>query len=363
MKKDHQYYMELAIKLAVQAKGMTSPNPQVGAVVVKNGRIIGRGYHKKAGLSHAEIVALDEAGKAAAGAVLYTTLEPCTHFGRTPPCVHRIIASRLRQVVVGTVDPNPANNGRGIRMLREAGIKVTVGVLEERLKRLNEVFIKYIVERLPFVTVKVAQSLDGKIATATGDSQWITSDRSRRFSHRMRRDYDAIMVGVNTVLRDNPKLDAWFCQRSPLKVIVDSNLSTPAEAAVFSPGSQVIIATLPVRPGQETENRKILESKARILEAKERQGQINLRDMLKKLAKLQIASVLVEGGGTLIGSLFDEGLVDKIIFFVSPKIVGGSKAVSSVMGKGILRIEKAIRVRQLRLRRLGEDILIEGYIR
>jgi len=363
MKKNHEYYMNLAMKLALKAKGATSPNPMVGALVVKGGRIIGKGYHQRAGLAHAESTALDEAGFHAKGASLYVTLEPCCHFGRTPPCVDKIIKSGIKEVVVGMIDPNPLNNGKGINILKQNKIKVEVGVLEEQLRKMNEAFIKYISKRMPFIMVKVAQSLDGKIATRIGDSKWITSDKSRAFAHRMRQDYDAIMVGINTVLRDNPRLNVWFSKRQPAKIVVDSQLSTSADANIFSGRSPVIIVTLPARPGQETENRKILAQKAKILEVKEKAGQVNLKAMMKKLAQLEITNILVEGGGTLIGALFDEGLVDKVLFFISPKIIGGKDAISSVMGRGVARIDKALKVKNISLKRFGEDFLIEGYVR
>jgi len=361
--KTDEYYMGLALKLALKAKGRTSPNPLVGAVVVKAGRIIGRGFHLKAGLAHAEIIALDEAGKKAKGATLYVTLEPCAHTGRTPPCVNRIIQSGIKKVVIGMIDPNPLNNGKGVLLLKQSNIKVKLGVLREQLKKINEVFIKYITTGIPFITVKVAQSLDGRIATFTGDSKWITSDNSRAFAHKIRKDYDAIMVGVNTVLRDNPRLNATSSQKQPIKIIVDSNLSTPGNANIFSVARKVIIVTLPSRPGQETENRKNLSAKATILEVKEKSGQINLRDALKKLARLQISNIIVEGGGTLIGSLVDERLVDKILFFISPKIIGGKDAVSSVMGKGVKRPDQAIKLSQVKIRRFAEDLLVEANIK
>jgi len=227
---------------------------------------------------------------------------------------------------------------------------------------MNEVFIKYITKKIPYVTVKVAQSLDGKIATESGDSKWITSDKSRALAHRMRKDYDAIVVGVNTVLRDNPSLNAWFSKKQLAKIVVDSQLSTPQDARIFSKNSRVVLVTIPARPGQETENRLMLSNKAKILEVKERSGQVNLKDMLKRLAQLGIASILVEGGGTLIGSLFDEGLVDKVKFFVSLKIIGGKSSLSSVMGKGIRRVDRAIKIKDAVLRRIGEDFLIEGCV-
>lgn len=363
MKRDHEYFMKLALGLAAKAKGLTTPNPLVGAVVVKRGKIIGKGYHERAGLAHAEVVALDEAGKSAKAATLYVTLEPCAHFGRTPPCVDRIIKSGVKQVIVGMVDPNPLNNGKGINILRQNKIKVKVGFLENELKKLNEPFIKFITKRMPFVTVKMAQSLDGRIATRSGDSKWITSDKSRAFAHRMRSNFDAIMVGINTVLRDDPKLDSWFSKRHPIKIVIDSQLSMPQEANLFSGKSQVIIVTLPSRAGQETQNRQILAQKAKILDVKEKGGQVNLKDMMKKLAQLEITNILVEGGGTLIGSLFDEGLVDKALFFISPKVIGGKEAISSVMGRGISRIDKATKLKDVKFARCGEDFLIEGYIK
>lgn len=358
----HEKYMNLALRSALKAKGKTSPNPMVGAVIVKKGRIIAKGYHRMAGLPHAEIAALDEAGKDARGATLYVTLEPCTHFGKTPPCVDRIIKSGIREVFVGMVDPNPLNNGKGIEILRQHNIKVRVGLLEDKLKNVNEVFVKYITKKMPFVTVKIAESLDGRIATRSGESKWITSDKARAYAHRIRQDYDAAAVGVNTVLRDNPKLNAGLSKKQPVKIIVDSQLSTPQDAEIFSRSSSVIIVTLAVKSGQETENRKTLSLKAKILEVKENEGQVNLKDMMKKLARLGITNILVEGGGTLIGSLFDEGLVDKVLFFISPKIIGGKEAIGAVMGKGINRIDKAFRLKEVKLKRIGEDFLVEGYV-
>lgn len=260
------------------------------------------------------------------------------------------------------IDPNPVNNGNGISLLKSKGIKVEVGFLEEELKHINEAFIKYITKGLPFITVKAAQSLDGKIATKTGDSKWITSDKSRAYAHRIRRDYDAVMVGVNTVLRDNPNLDAWFSQKQPFKIIVDSQLSTPQSSNIFLKEGKVIMVTLPAKPGQETENRKIIGEKANILEVKEKDGQINLRVMMKKLAQLGIINIMVEGGGSLNGALFDEGLVDKVLFFISPKIMGGKDAISSVMGHGVSRVDKALKLKKAKLKRIGEDVLVEAYV-
>lgn len=362
MTHSNEYYMRLAQKLAMKAFGRTSPNPLVGAVVVKNGRIIGKGFHTQAGAAHAEVKALEDAADRARGATLYVTLEPCAHYGRTPPCVERIIQSGIRKVVIGMQDPNPLVNGRGISILQKYGIHVEAGVREEELRKMNEVFIKYITRRLPFVTVKVGQSLDGKIATRSGDSRWVTSDAARAYAHRIRAQYDAIMVGSNTLLRDNPRLDPWDSARRPVKIVVDSQLAVPADANIFVSRSPVVIVTLPSPPGQETQNRQILAAKARIIDGRENAGQINLRDMMKKLARLEISNILVEGGGTLIGSLFDEGLVDRVLFFVSPKIVGGKEAVSSVMGGGVARMTAARLLSGVKVRRIGGDFLFEGYV-
>lgn len=362
MKRDHPFYMRIALREALKARGMTSPNPMVGAVIVKNGRIIAKGYHERAGLAHAEVVALNQAGEKAQRATLYVTLEPCTHFGRTPPCVDSIIRSGVKEVVVGMVDPNKLNNGRGIAILKKNNIRVEVGVLEGQIRKMNEAYLKYITQGMPFVTVKIAQSFDGRIATRTGDSKWITQDRSRIFSHRLRSQFDAVMVGINTVLRDNPKLNAWFSKRQPARIIIDSRLSTPYDAEIFLQEGKVIIVTIPTTPGQETENRNLLSKKATILEVKEKAGQVNLKDALRKLAQQGITNILVEGGGTLNGSLFDERLVDKVSFFISPKIIGGKDAVGSVMGRGVARVEKAIRLNEVRFKKLGEDFLVEGYV-
>ncbi len=361
MKQNHHYYMNLAIRQALRAEGKAFPNPLVGALVVKNGRIIARGYHKKAGLPHAEVTALSLAGRRAAGAVLYVTLEPCVHFGRTPPCTDMIIKSGVREVIVGMLDPNPLINGKGVEALRKNGIKVEVGFCQEKLSSINTSFIKYITRRIPYVTVKVGQSLDGKIATYRGSSQWITSDRAREYTHRIRDKFDAIMVGVNTILRDNSKLKAASLSKRLTRIIVDSNLSIPCQAEVLQ-NTPVIIATLRVAPGQETANKDILSRKVQILEVKEKEGLVNLRDMMKKLARLQITNILVEGGGTLIGSLFDEGLVDRVLFVISPKIIGGKEAISSVMGRGVSHPDKAFRLKDVCLKRLGEDFLVEGRI-
>jgi diaminohydroxyphosphoribosylaminopyrimidine deaminase/5-amino-6-(5-phosphoribosylamino)uracil reductase len=357
------YFMQRALSLALKARGRTFPNPLVGALVVKNGRIVGKGCHKKAGLPHAEVEALADAGEKAKGAVLYVTLEPCTHYGRTAPCVDKILESGVKKVVVGMVDPNPLNNGRGIKLLEEHGVKVESGLLEAESRKINQPFIKYITRKMPFVTVKVGQSLDGKIAARGGDSKWITSDKSREFARHLRGEYDGIMVGVNTVIRDNPLLLPAGPKKELTRIIVDSRMTTPVDSRVFQdPQKPVIIATLKEAAGQETENRNLLSQKARILEIKENRGEVNLYDLLKKLARLEITNILVEGGGALIGSLFDSNLVDRVLFFIAPKIIGGKEAISSVMGRGVSRADKAVKLRDVTMKRIDDDFLVEGII-
>ena len=345
------YFIEKAYKLALKAKGKTHPNPLVGAVVVKNNKIIGFGYHKKAGLPHAEISALRKAGVLAKGADLYVTLEPCCHYGKTPPCTDTIIKSGIKKVFIGMIDPNPLNRGKGIKILKKHKIITQVGFLEEKLKKMNEVFIKYITKNLPFVTVKVGQSLDGKIATKNYQSKWITSSLSRKYAHKLRDSYDAIMIGVNTIIKDKPLLNS----KRAIKIIVDSNLKTPLNSRIFSNKSPnpVIIATT-------NKNFKKFKNKAEILLVKEKNRQVNLKDLMKKLAKKEISNILVEGGGTLIGSLFDEKLVDKILFFIAPKIIGGKNSISSIQGEGINNLKEAPILKNINFKRIGSDILIEG---
>ena len=356
------FYIKKAAKLALKAKGLTSPNPLVGASVVKNGKIIGEGSHKKAGGPHAEIFALREAGINAEGASLYVTLEPCRHFGRTPPCTDAIIKSRIKEVIIGVKDPNPINNGKAIAILKKAGIKVSVGFLEDELNKMNESFNKYITKKLPFVTVKAGQSLDGKIATRRGDSKWITSEKSRGLARKMRNFYDAIMVGANTVIKDDPLLNCAQGRDRFFKIIVDPELKVSLNSKIFSRMSKGKLIIASAESASEEKARLIQNRGASVIKFKAKNGRISLRQLLKELAKKEITSVFVEGGGELIGSLFDEGLVDKVMFFIAPKIIGGSGEVSSVKGTGVEKVNDAVRLRDVKLKKIGEDFLIEGYV-
>ena len=338
----HEKYMRLAIELARKAEGNTSPNPIVGAVIVKNNKIVGKGYHKRAGLPHAEINALRQAGAKAKDATLYVTLEPCDHFGRTPPCTAAVIKSGIKLVVIAMRDPNPINKGNGIRKLNRHGIKTKIGLLAKDAMAMNRPYIKFITKNIPFVTVKVAQSLDGKIATRRGDSKWISSDDSRRYVHKLRTMADAVMVGANTVRQDDPLLLSRMRGKQPVRVIVSGRSPLPFGAKVFSRQheSPVIVVKPSGRSGKKVDLKKLLEA----------------------LAKRDITNILVEGGGELIASLLEKKLVDRFLVFIAPKIIGGRDAKTAVEGSGIKKIKDAFKLNNMSMKRFREDILIEAQV-
>ncbi|WP_449241306.1 bifunctional diaminohydroxyphosphoribosylaminopyrimidine deaminase/5-amino-6-(5-phosphoribosylamino)uracil reductase RibD [Desulfoscipio gibsoniae] len=359
-----QYYMQMALALAAGAAGRTSPNPMVGAVAVKNDRVVGRGYHARAGTPHAEVHALNEAGECAEGAILYVTLEPCCHHGRTGPCTDAIIKAGISRVVLAMTDPNPLVAGKGVQKLKDAGVQVECGVLEEDARRLNEVFIKYITTRLPYVVLKTAMSLDGKIATVKGESQWITGAKAREYVHRLRDRYDAILVGVGTVLADDPSLTARLPDgggKDPIRIILDSKARTPINARVInrSSAAPTIIATTSGAPPEKV--RLLKEAGVQILEVSGGEGGIEPAALLRELGRREITSVLVEGGARVNGSFITAGLADKVYWFIAPKLIGGSSAPGPVGGPGIIALREALSIRDIKLRRYGEDICIEGY--
>jgi diaminohydroxyphosphoribosylaminopyrimidine deaminase/5-amino-6-(5-phosphoribosylamino)uracil reductase len=364
--KEDEQFMRLALRLAARGIGHTSPNPMVGAVVVKDGQVVGKGYHRKAGTPHAEIHALEDAGGQAQSATLYVTLEPCNHHGRTPPCTRVIVGSGIGRVVVGCSDPNPRVIGGGIEYLRSQGIRVDEGMLEERCLRLNEPFIKHVTTGLPMVIAKMAASLDGKIGTHLGDSRWISNERSRRFVHKLRHSVDAILVGVGTVVADNPSLTTRITGRkgsNPLRIILDTHLRTPLDSLVVSDTkeSQTIIAT---GPKSYKKRREALEAKGvEVLSLPLVRGRVSLPELLKNLGKREITSLLVEGGAEVHGGFFYDNLVDKMYLFLAPKIIGGNRAVPMVGGAGVARVAEALPLRDLRIRRFGDDIMIEGYVK
>lgn len=340
----HEKYMALAITLAKKAEGLTSPNPIVGAVIVKKNRVIGRGYHKKAGSPHAEINALRQAGDRARGAALYVTLEPCDHFGRTGPCTDVIINSGIKKVYIAMKDPNPVNNGKGIRKLNKHGIETSIGILAKDAQAINRPYVKFITSGLPFVTVKVAQSLDGKIATKSGDSKWISAGDSRHFVHQLRARADAVMIGANTLRIDDPLLlSVTSRDRQPVRIVVGGRSKVSSCAKIFSDtrSSPVIIAAPRSGVGKK----------------------VDLSKLLKKLAGMNMVNILVEGGGELIASLVKENLVDRFLVFISPKIIGGRDAKTAVEGSGIEKIKDALKLKNMSVKIFKEDILIEGHVR
>lgn len=354
--------MKRALTLARRGVGKTSPNPAVGCVVVRNNEIVGEGWHRKAGTPHAEVHALRMAGESARGADIFVTLEPCDHFGKTPPCTEALIRAGVARVFVGMTDPNPRVSGRGIAALRNAGIEVECGILERECRKMNEPFIKHVTTGMPFVMLKCAMTLDGKTATATGDSKWITSDISRRYVHRVRAMVDAVMVGVGTVLADDPQLTCRMGVRGkdPLRVIVDSRLRTPPSAALFSMSSpaKTLLATI---EGDSSRNDALAEAGAEILACRESGGRVDLEDLLRKLGARGVQSVLLEGGRELAGSALRAGIIDKFLLFYAPKLLGTEGGFGLCGGAGPDRMADAFRLRDVTVRRFGDDLLVTGY--
>ncbi|MBO4779576.1 MAG: bifunctional diaminohydroxyphosphoribosylaminopyrimidine deaminase/5-amino-6-(5-phosphoribosylamino)uracil reductase RibD [Selenomonadaceae bacterium] len=353
--------MREALRIARNAEGRTSPNPLVGAVIVREGKIIAEGWHRQAGTPHAEIHALNMAGELAKGATLYVTLEPCSHFGRTPPCARAIVEAGIKRVVAAMKDPNPQVAGRGFEILQSAGIEVEVGILEEEARKLNEVFLKWVTRKLPFVTLKFACSLDGKIATVNGESQWISGEESRKFGHHLRDINDAILVGAGTVLADDPSLTTRLVEgKNPVRVIVDSNARTPLDSKVVTDKSaRTIIAVTSNAPYEKISALK--SHGVEIITAGDGE-RVNLEILMRELANRELTSVLVEGGGTIHFSMLEAGLVDKIFAFVAPKIIGGKNALTAVEGAGFEKLSDAVELENFTATKLGEDILIRGYV-
>jgi len=362
--------MRLALRLARRGQGRTSPNPMVGAILVRKGAIIGQGWHHGAGQPHAEIEALREAdakGHPVAGATLYVTLEPCCTHGRTPPCTDAIVAARIRRVVAGATDPNPAHRGRGFEVLQQAGISVTPGVLAAPAEHLNEAFNHWIVHHTPFVTVKAAMTLDGKIATAAGESRWITGEKARAWAMKMRRDSDAILVGINTVLADNPSLTLRSARRPPApadsrlrRIILDSNARTPLDARVVG-DEYAHLTTVVVAPPAPARRVQALSRKVSVWTAPN-QGRIALPWLLQKLGQENVTRLLVEGGGEVNASFLMARLAQRVAFFYAPKILGGRQALKGVGGAGAGSLADALSLREIQWRRLGDDLLLTARV-
>ena len=360
-------FMECALSLAGLALGYTSPNPAVGAVVVRDGVVVGLGHTQPLGSVHAEIMALRQAGSRAKGATMYVTLEPCCHHGRTPPCTQAIIDAGIAEVHMALIDPNPLVSGKGLKMLEKAEIKTFVGQCEEGVQEINEGYIKFITTGMPFVIAKFAMSLDGKIATQNGDSKWISGEESRKFVYYLRHIVDAVMVGANTVVADDPQLSARGCsgkggktKLQPLRVIVDGKGRTPLSARIFEePGKTLVAVAKPLNAKAAEGFRK---TGAEIVELPAEKDVIDLGELLRLLGKREVTSVLVEGGSGLFGSLFDRGLVDKVLAFISPIIIGGDGAKSAVGGNGVNTVVEALRLNRVKMIEFGDDILISGYV-
>ncbi|VAV83602.1 Diaminohydroxyphosphoribosylaminopyrimidine deaminase / 5-amino-6-(5-phosphoribosylamino)uracil reductase [hydrothermal vent metagenome] len=361
--------MRKAMALAVKGRGRTAPNPMVGAVVVKKGRIIGRGYHARAGLAHAEVVALDNAnvgktGRAlggAGGADLYVTLEPCPVFGRTPPCTDAIIEAGIKRVFVGAGDPNPKVRGRGVRKLRQAGIVVTTGILKAECVAINVAYNKHIVSGLPYVTLKLATSLDGRIAASSGDSTWITSKESRSYVHELRNTVDCVMVGSGTALADNPRLTTRGVKggRNPMRAVLDSSLSLPPDANIFKSARKTGVFVFTGKAASAKKADILTAKGATVIRVQTTKAGLSLKAVLKELGGRGVTDLMVEGGGVLAAGLLKAGLVDKVLWFTAPLIIGagGLPSVAELGGKDMSR---ALRFKDIKIKTFGTDVLVEG---
>lgn len=353
-----EIFLKETLRLAQRGAGWTSPNPMVGTVIVKKGKIIGWGYHKKIGNPHAEIEALNSSRGSIKGATLYVNLEPCIHYGKTPPCVKQIIIAGITRVVCSTIDPNPKVNGMGIKKLKEAGINVEVGILEHEARKLNEAFFTFHEKKRPFVALKFAASLDGKIATKTGDSKWITNEEARDFARQLRGNYQAVLVGIGTITADNPHLGArQKGKREPLRIILDGTLKIPLDSLVLRDSNVLIVTT---NKSDKEKKLKLMNKDIDILEFKSEK--ISISEVLEELYKREIISVLVEGGGSVLGSFADAKMADKVYAFHAPIIIGGQKAVNAFNGAGVAGISDALRLKNLTFKRFADNLLTIGYV-
>jgi diaminohydroxyphosphoribosylaminopyrimidine deaminase/5-amino-6-(5-phosphoribosylamino)uracil reductase len=356
-------FMRRALVLAQRGSGKTSPNPAVGAVLVRKGRVVAEGWHKRAGGPHAEIFALRNVR--ARGATLYVTMEPCSTWGKTPPCTEAIIAAGVKRVVVAALDPNPKHNGSGLKLLRRAGIRVEAGLLADEATALNEAFNKWVTTGMPLVIAKAAMSLDGKIATHTGDSKWITSEAARREAHTLRANVDAIMVGANTVIRDNPQFTVRHGVRGkqPWRVVIDGRGRCPRTTKLFRDAHRERTIILTTSSSPATWRKNLSQSGSHVFVVKGNRGRMNLRAALRVLGKIDITSVLVEGGGELLGSLFDKRLIDRVTLFYAPIVIGGRAAIPAVAGTGTSKVKNSPRLLDCCWRPIGKnEMLVEARV-
>lgn len=357
----HTGWMRRALQLAEKGQGFVHPNPMVGAVILRGRRVVGQGYHRAFGGNHAEVEALRQAGSRARGATLYVNLEPCAHWGKTPPCVEAIKKEGIRHVVAAVQDPHPLVSGRGFAFLKKSHIRITKGILREEAVELNRAFITWVRERRPYVTLKAATSLDGKIATSKGESQWITGPPARRMTHHWRSHVDATAVGIDTVLKDNPSLTTHGNGRNPKRIIFDSVLRVPLRSHILDRQAPTWILTTPKAPPQKL---KALEKKGihTFVVAPNPQGQVSIPESMRLLAKEGIVHLLVEGGGRLHASFLETGKADEVLWFIAPMIIGGANAKTAVEGQGIQRLKEAWRLQEVAIDKIGQDICIRGKI-
>lgn len=357
--------MRMAIDLALHGKGRTSPNPMVGSLITQGIRIVGQGYHRRAGEAHAEVVALQQAGEEARGGTLFVNLEPCCHHGKTPPCTKAIIESGVREVVIGMIDPNPLVCEKGIEELRAAGIHVVHGILEDVCKKINESYVKYMTTGTPFAILKAGLSLDGKIATNAGQSRWITGEASRKLVHQLRNEVDAVLVGVNTVIQDDPLLTTRLEReegQDPLRIIVDTHLRIPLHAKVLQTTPTTTVVA--VGPGADQKKvEQIQRLKAKVMTLPCHENGIDLQQLMVELGKRSVTSVLLEGGSEVNASALAANIVDKIVFILAPMIIGGREAPTVVAGRGIASLSEAIRLERPEVRLLGNDVVVEAYVK
>jgi diaminohydroxyphosphoribosylaminopyrimidine deaminase/5-amino-6-(5-phosphoribosylamino)uracil reductase len=360
------YYMRRAIELSKKAVGFVNPNPLVGAVIVKDNRIIGEGYHEYFGGPHAEVNAFANATEDVEGATMYVTLEPCSHYGKTPPCADAIVKNKISKVVIGMIDPNPIVAGRGIEILRSNGIEVTTGVMDTEIKKINEIFIKYITLKEPFCIMKTAMTLDGKIATSTGDSMWISNEKSRAYVHEIRHMVSGIMVGIGTVLKDDPELTTrreGVISKNPIRIIIDSTAKVPLEAKVLNCNEKTKTIVVTTELAKNSKIEAIKQKGAEVIITPSKNNRVDLNYLMRVLGKMGIDSILLEGGSTLNYSALEAGVVDKVITFISPKIFGGTSSKTPVGGQGVEHVKDSILLTDTKVTRFNEDIMIEGYLK
>ena len=361
---DHEYFMKMALNLAKKGQGYTSPNPMVGAVIVKNGKVKGKGYHQVIGQAHAEVNAIDDAGTWARGATLYVNLEPCNHRGRTPPCTRKIIEAGIERVVVAMKDPNTIAGG-GCDFLEQNGVEVITGVCEDRAARLNEAFVKYVQTKLPFVIVKCAATLDGRIATRTGDSKWVTGEKARRYVHRLRHAADAILVGIGTIQADDPSLTARLASKKsadPARIVLDTHLSISPKARILKLDSNSDTILVTGHTVSDAKKKRVVKKGVRLIEQPVKNGRIDMKSLMRQLGSMGITSLLIEGGSRVIASAFSSGIVDKVLFFYAPKILGGDDGQPICRGPGPQLMKDCIRLKNIRVQRFDDDVMIEAYI-